>query len=310
MTFNISAYVLKRAGQILMKQEYDFWKIALCGIALSFIFTTYLQAEEKGTLYSTDPTSTVWVKSKNAKSRLLNGYIEADPKEIVAGLEILLRKNWKTYWRVPGEAGLPPRFDFSGSKNLAKADVKWPAPNRYVDQFGVAIGYKDRVIFPISISAKDPQKPVILNLKVDYAVCEIVCIPLSAEHELSFKLGEKLEGNHLSEITYFMDRVPRPISEYKKLTILNVRAISKDKKPLLELDLKSTIGFRQPEIFIEGPEALYFRTPKLTSRPSVVSRWHVPISGDIPENGLVGEKIKITFIDGDRQIEADYEIKK
>src|SRR6476660_5184175 len=51
-----------------------------------------------------------------------------------AGIEIRLAPGWKTYWRYPGDSGVPPRFDFSGSDNLARAKVLYPAPHLFTDE--------------------------------------------------------------------------------------------------------------------------------------------------------------------------------
>ena len=49
--------------------------------------------------------------------------------QIGGGIEIALEPGWYTYWRNPGEAGVPPVFDFSGSENVASVDVMYPAPD-------------------------------------------------------------------------------------------------------------------------------------------------------------------------------------
>ena len=63
----------------------------------------------------------------------------------LAAVEIALDRGFKTYWRHPGEAGLPPAFDWSGSANLAAVEVLWPAPRRFQDAGGVSYGYEGGV---------------------------------------------------------------------------------------------------------------------------------------------------------------------
>ena len=78
-----------------------------------------------------------------------------------AGFEIALAPGAITYWRDPGEAGVPPTFDFSGSANLAKAEVEYPAPERIAEPDGsTAFGYDASVILPIRVTPADPAKPV------------------------------------------------------------------------------------------------------------------------------------------------------
>src|SRR3990170_942893 len=128
-----------------------------------------------------------WVEGFNNKIRLLAGRASpADTDAPYAGVEITMPPEWKTYWRAPGEAGgVPPEFDWNGSENLAAARVLYPAPHRLIDKSGAAIGYKDRVIFPIAITAKDPAQSVKLKLKAAYGVCREICIPAEAELEIS-----------------------------------------------------------------------------------------------------------------------------
>ena len=75
-----------------------------------------------------------------------------------AGLEIRLAPGWKTYWRYPGDSGIPPRFDFSNSRNVKSVTVRWPAPQRLTDEGGTSIGYKHDVVFPLDVVAQDAGK--------------------------------------------------------------------------------------------------------------------------------------------------------
>jgi DsbC/DsbD-like thiol-disulfide interchange protein len=102
-----------------------------------------------------------------------------------AGIEIKLHPGWKTYGRDPGDSGVPPVFDFSGSENIKSVTVRWPAPERISEGAGYYfLGYKDGVVFPLHVVPKDEKKPVMLRLKLDYAVCESLCVPAKAKVEL------------------------------------------------------------------------------------------------------------------------------
>jgi len=63
-------------------------------------------------------------------------------------------------------------------------NIAWPAPHRFTDDSGATIGYKNGVIFPLRIVPQDPAKPVLLRLKLDYAVCEKLCVPAEGRAEL------------------------------------------------------------------------------------------------------------------------------
>jgi DsbC/DsbD-like thiol-disulfide interchange protein len=94
------------------------------------------------------------------------------------GVAIQLQPGWKTYWRTPGDSGVPPRFDFSKSDNIEAVTVLWPAPKKFDDGAGgTALGYKQQVVLPLRIVAKNTDKPVTLRASISYAVCDKLCIP-------------------------------------------------------------------------------------------------------------------------------------
>lgn len=111
---------------------------------------------------------------------LLPGW-QGDGPVRVAALRIRLATGWKTYWRSPGEAGIPPRFDWSGTRNVKSLDVVWPKPVAFTQAGMTSIGYSGEVILPIEIRAKRDNQPVALRLSLEIGVCADVCIPATGE---------------------------------------------------------------------------------------------------------------------------------
>ncbi|MDA7964614.1 protein-disulfide reductase DsbD domain-containing protein [Ruegeria sp.] len=106
-------------------------------------------------------------------------------------LRLTLKDGWKTYWRAPGDAGIPPHFDWSGSGNVGDVSITWPAPHVF-DQNGLrSIGYEDQLVLPVEITPKNPAKPVRLRGQMDFGVCKDVCIPgqLGFDHTLNAQAG-------------------------------------------------------------------------------------------------------------------------
>ena len=103
----------------------------------------------------------------------------------MAGLRLDLAPGWKTYWRSPGDAGIPPQFDWSGSENLKSVRIHWPAPVVFHTNGYQTIGYKGGVVLPVELVARDPSRPVVLRAKVELGICRDICVPawldLSAE---------------------------------------------------------------------------------------------------------------------------------
>jgi DsbC/DsbD-like thiol-disulfide interchange protein len=97
----------------------------------------------------------------------------------MAAVDLTLAPGWKTYWRSPGDAGIPPRFDWSGSQNVAAVRIHWPAPSVFESNGMQTIGYHDRLLLPIEVQPIDPAQPVMLSLKMDLGVCDDICLPAS-----------------------------------------------------------------------------------------------------------------------------------
>jgi DsbC/DsbD-like thiol-disulfide interchange protein len=97
----------------------------------------------------------------------------------MAALDLVLAPGWKTYWRSPGDAGIPPQFDWSGSENVKSVRIHWPAPQVFETNGMRSIGYHDRLILPLEVTAIDPGQPVRLSVAMDLGVCDDICLPAS-----------------------------------------------------------------------------------------------------------------------------------
>lgn len=132
-----------------------------------------------------DGFSTEWAPAAKSEARL----VAADGA--LAGFEIRLAPGAITYWRDPGESGVPPTFDFSGSDNVAEVTPRFPAPKRIKEPDGSeAFGYDGNVVIPLEVTPRDPTKPVTLSLLASYAVCEKLCLPAKAKLTLTLPKGE------------------------------------------------------------------------------------------------------------------------
>ncbi len=105
----------------------------------------------------------------------------------IAALHLALEPGWKTYWRVPGEAGVPPVVRFDGSQNVASVQVVWPAPEVFEVNGLRTVGYHDDLLLPLEITPESPGKPVILAADLELGICHDICVPvqLSLRAELT-----------------------------------------------------------------------------------------------------------------------------
>ena len=97
----------------------------------------------------------------------------------MAALDLRLAPQWKTYWRAPGDAGIPPSFDWSGSENVASVRFHWPAPDVFHTNGMQSVGYHDHLVLPFEVTARDPSRPVVLRAQVELGVCKDICMPAS-----------------------------------------------------------------------------------------------------------------------------------
>lgn len=111
-----------------------------------------------------------------ASAMIAPGWQTPDGQRIAA-LKLDLDPGWKTYWRVPGEAGIPPRIDFTGSKNLGHVEIVWPRPEVFDDEAGRTVGYRDEMLLPLRITPADPSQPVELSAHMDIGLCHDICVP-------------------------------------------------------------------------------------------------------------------------------------
>ncbi|MCF3973837.1 protein-disulfide reductase DsbD domain-containing protein [Paracoccus salsus] len=109
-------------------------------------------------------------------ARLLPGWID-DQGNRIAALELRLAPGWKTYWRSPGDSGLPPSFDWQDSSNLADITLHWPAPEAIRSGDDLTLGYHDLLVLPFTARPADPAQPLRLGTTVDFGLCEKICIP-------------------------------------------------------------------------------------------------------------------------------------
>ncbi len=109
--------------------------------------------------------------------RILTGWSDKAGKRIAA-LELRLAPGWKTYWRFPGDAGIPTEFELGASSNLQASRIKWPAPILFWEGSYRSVGYEDTVVLPLYLTPSQADQPIELRGEVRLGVCSDICIPL------------------------------------------------------------------------------------------------------------------------------------
>ena len=241
-----------------------------------------------------------WQRDGHSAVRLLAG--SRSGAVLLGGIAFELQPGWKTYWRTPGDSGVPPRFDFSKSENIEAVTILWPAPTKFDDGAGGhSLGYHDQVVLPLRIVAKNADKPVTLRAAVNYAVCAKICIPVEADAELPFTSVASTEDTALSAA---LDTVPKPanIGDPNPLTIRDVR---RDGKSTVLVDVAAPSEAREINLFVEGPTPDWsLPVPKLLEHsPPGVRRFAFELDGVPPGTNPEGAALKLTLVGGERSYE-------
>jgi DsbC/DsbD-like thiol-disulfide interchange protein len=239
-----------------------------------------------------------WQRDGHSAVRLLAG--SRSGSVLLGGIAFQLQPGWKTYWRTPGDSGVPPRFDFSKSENVEAVTVLWPAPSKFGDGGGGhSLGYHDQVVLPLRIVAKSTDKPVTLRATINYAVCEKICIPVDAATELAFNSVASTEDSTLFAA---LDSVPKPanIGDPNPLTIRDVKR--EGQQVIVDV---VTHDAREVNLFVEGPTAEWsLPIPKLVERsPPGVRRFAFALEGLPPGANPDGAALKFTLVGADRAFE-------
>lgn len=188
-----------------------------------------------------------------------------DGGPVLAGIDMGLAPGWKTYWRKPGDSGIPPRFDWSASENVAGVELRWPAPERFDDPGDITFGYKKEVLWPVRVVPQDPELPVTLRVTMQYGICSDICVPREAKLELAlpamppeWNLSETADAERLRAA---LARVPVPPVD---AGILDVRWRD-EVAPTLEVRLKECgADCLPPALIAEGPRNIWFSAPRVT----------------------------------------------
>ena len=254
-------------------------------------------------------TESAWTKEPYSKVRLVSGAV-AEPSgvKILAGVQIRLAPGWKTYWRNPGDSGVPPSFDWSGSKNLKEARVLYPSPHRFADASGAAIGYSDEVVFPVEITPERPGEPVELKLNVDYGLCKTLCIPNAASLSLELPTGLGAGRGNALLLERYLALVPKPVEQGKLPAIDSAEAKLGGEKPRLLIEAQFPAGALGADLFIEAPD-VFVPVPKpLGQMEDGRQRFVVSFVSEAEAAAIKGKSLTLTLVSDQGGREASWTV--
>lgn len=230
-------------------------------------------------------TASAWNDHPNSRVRLVAG------EGRMLGVEVVLAPGWKTYWRMPGDAGVPPSFDWAGSDNIGSADVMYPVPVAMADAAGVAVGYKGTVLFPVRITPASEARPTTVRLEFSYGVCKDICIPVDSKLALDLPADPRAIGP-APQIKSALARVPRVVEDAARtepaLTAAKVRVSGA--APGLTLETRGAA-----DVFVEAPDGLFVPMPRKVKEAGAAAVFEIDLSKSPDLKDLIGKPLRVTL---------------
>jgi DsbC/DsbD-like thiol-disulfide interchange protein len=244
-----------------------------------------------------------WDGDARSAVRLVAGSVPGPRGVLRAGVEVRLATGWKTYWRYPGDSGVPPIFDFSKSENVKSVAVLWPAPHRFTDDAGASIGYKGVVMLPLHVVPDNPERSVTLRLAFDYAVCEKLCVPAKGAATLELA---RAASSHDAALAAAEAKVPKQVAlgEGSSFGIRTVRREPGAPHPRVVVEVAAPAA-APLDLFVEGPtDDWALPLPEPIPGASPLRRFVFDLDGMPPGVNAIGAHLRFTLVSGENAVEV------
>ncbi|WP_439126489.1 protein-disulfide reductase DsbD family protein [Photobacterium sanguinicancri] len=233
---------------------------------------------------------------------MLTGQTDEAAKTVEGLLEVDLEGDWKTYWRSPGEGGVAPKIDWEMSNNISDLEWHWPMPKRY-EFLGVeTLGYKHKVVFPMTVTVDDFSKPVFLSGKLTMSSCTSICVLTDYEVVMDFipnQLTPSTDAMHL--YNQGMSNVPADSANVS----IDQTSWNNDKQELSVL-ISNTQAWSKPDVFVDSSdialENVSFSSPSITKdNQQLIATFKVSSWFGKPD--LTNKTLNVTVTDADMAVE-------
>jgi suppressor for copper-sensitivity B len=235
----------------------------------------------------------------------LTGHYEAERNLLPALLHVELDEGWKTYWRSPGEGGIPPTFDWSESSNINDIEWRWPVPSRYSIQGIDTVGYQGSLTFPLMIQLSPDARQARISGTLTMSSCTTVCVLTDYPIDLQVNLDTlTVDSDRAFAFNQAMGKVPR---EYDSNNVK--QAIWSDANQRIQLTIERDSGWQEPQLFIHSnDEALAdaeFSSPAIQVEDNTLTA-NIDVSHWLELPDLSGAELIATV--SDEKFAAEYKV--
>jgi DsbC/DsbD-like thiol-disulfide interchange protein len=221
-------------------------------------------------------TASDTVETIGARLHLISGAVSNGVAHV--GLAIDLQPGWHTYWRYPGDSGVPPDITAAGAGTVGGITVDYPAPMRFGDASDQTIGYQGSVMLLVNVTLLDPQKPADLSLHVRLGVCREICVPVDETLTLPLDPAASPDKADAAMLAAAATQVPQSVSTGADLSVTGIKRDTSVKPEMVTFTVKGSTG-QLSDVFVEGPEGWALPLPTRVSGTGDESVWSFVLDG-------------------------------
>lgn len=229
-------------------------------------------------------SSSDWFEMEGARIRLVTaGRPDADG-QLKGFLDIQLKPGWKTYWRDPGDAGVPPSIDVSADPGVAKAEFAFPAPQRHDDGDFQWAGYDYPLALPVTFTVKQGAAPTRIDADVFLGICEAICVPVQTRLELTPGVDSAADK---AAVAAAFAAIPMPATAEFGVKLTEATA------DRILLEASHPGDPQRTELFLASEDGYVFRTPVREMRDG---KTFFAVEVTRPDKAPAGEGIPYTLV--------------
>lgn len=129
------------------------------------------------------------------------------------GFHMTIEEGWHTYWKNPGDSGIPARISWSGAEGFEMGEIKWPWPETFREEHLITHGYKNEAMLIVPFSANADLEPGSYDFtaNLEYLVCEKVCLPAFERYNIIIQVGNETEhhADNAALLFRFTEKLPQ-----------------------------------------------------------------------------------------------------
>ncbi len=231
----------------------------------------------------------------DTRIRLIASETRTSGGRTLLAIELDMPPNTKTYWRVPGETGIPTRLDLAGSTGISGHRLHWPYPQVEQQQGYTDFVYYGPLVIPVELTV-DGDNPVV-EASILMGVCSDICVPATAEFSLPLNLTKPDPGQDL-RINQALALTPLPWSGAND-AIGEARFDAAS--GLLSIPVNAALADPGSLIADASVSGHLFGAPQKSPEPGLVT---LPLLGGGGGAGLEGQPILLIFMTRDGPFEV------